>query len=139
MYSGWKIGALLACAACALGSLTTGAPWLETGLPGGLPLGNALAALGLCAIAGAAVTIASPGWVRLAAIASLVAAAAWLPVSIALAGNLALVFSGPRGDVWLAWSAGVAAFALFALALATLHRMVAACVRRLAGGAADAR
>lgn len=124
MHSGWKIAALLALAAFALGSLVVGAPYLETTLPGGLPLGNALAALGLCAIAACGVAIARGGVVRNLALVALLAAVTWLPVSVAMAGNLPLVFSGARGDAWIAWSAGVAIAAVASLALAVLQRLV---------------
>jgi hypothetical protein len=139
MHRGWKIAASSACAAFALGCLMSGTPWLEAELPGGLPLGNALAALGLCALACTALAIASRGWTRHVACVALIAAAAWLPVSIAMAGNLALVFSGTRGDAWIAWSAGVAACALLALALALLHRAIAAGHRVLTRGSVDVR
>lgn len=96
---------LLAVAAFALVLLAYGAAFLEVPLPGGLPLGNALAALGLCAAAGAAIGLGGAGSVlRAVAIAALLAAAAWLPVSVMLAGNLALNFSGGRGEAWMAIS-----------------------------------
>ena len=124
--------ALPALAVFALGSLIAGAPYVETTLPGGLPLGNALAALGLCAVAATARQLARRGMVRHVANAALLVAAAWLPVSIALAGNLALVFSGARGDAWIAWSATALFAASGSLALAALQRMLAALHRRLA-------
>lgn len=122
--------ALLALAVFALGSLITGAPYIEMSLPGGLPLGNALAALGLCAVAAMARQLARRSVLRHMANAALALAAAWLPVSIALAGNLALVFSGGRGDAWIAWSA-VALIAAFAsLAFAAMQLIIAALHRR---------
>lgn len=126
MHSGWKIAALLALAAFALGSLVVGAPYLETALPGGLPLGNALAALALCAIAACGASIARRGLVRKLSLLALLVAMAWLPVSIAMAGNLTLVFSGARGDAWIAWSAGVAIATVASLALAVVQRIVLA-------------
>jgi len=111
---------LLATAAFAAGSLALGARYLELELPGGLPLGNALTALGLCAMAGAAICLSARGTaLRAAARVVFVAAVAWLPVSVALAGNLALNFSGGRGLTWLVLSLGViaAAGALLAWAL----------------------
>jgi len=99
---------LLAIAAAAILSLVSGAPWLGVALPGGLPLGNALAAVGLCAAAGAAVRLSRRGTrLRVAATASLASAAAWLPVSVALAGNLALDFNNGRGMAWMIASAAV--------------------------------
>lgn len=126
---GRRIACLLAFATFALGSLLSGASFLEAALPGGLPLGNALVGLGLCAVAGAAL-IAARGPVRWIAFVALIVAASWLPVSIAMAGNLALVFSGERGDAWISWSTCVVAFVLFTFALATLHRGIAAARRR---------
>ncbi|QSX74246.1 hypothetical protein HIV01_013740 [Lysobacter arenosi] len=82
--------------------LLTGAAWIESELPGGLPAGNALAALSLCALAAVPVAMSVPGTaLRRASLAVLIAAAAWLPISIALAGNLALNFAGDRGGIWL--------------------------------------
>ena len=102
--------ALLAIASFAMLSLVSGAPYLETRLPGGLPTGNALAALGLSAAAGAAVALSARGTaLRTMSLASLFAAAAWLPLSVALAGNLALNFGGGRGRIWLVLSLVVAA------------------------------
>jgi hypothetical protein len=99
---------LLAIAALTVVALASGATYLEAMLPGGLPLGNALAALGLCAVGGAAVALsAQETALRTMAVASLIAAAAWLPVSIVLAGNLALNFGGERGLAWVILSLGI--------------------------------
>lgn len=96
---------LLAIAVFALTSLALGASYLDTTLPGGLPLGNALAALGLCAAAAAAFGLSTPGTVlRLAALMSLFTAAVWLPVSILLADDLQLNFSGEPGLAWIVFS-----------------------------------
>lgn len=90
-------------AACVLVSGWNG---LESRLPGGLPVGNALSAISLILAAWAAVRISAPGtWVRRFAAFALVVALAWLPVSIALAGNLELNFSGPAGPAWIAFTA----------------------------------
>lgn len=113
--------ALLAIAVAAVLSLVFGASYLEAALPGGLPLGNALAALGLCAMAGAAVTLSVRRTaLRAVSLASLAAAVAWLPASVVFAGNLALNFVSGRGEAWLALSAvvvvGVLCSLLWALA-----------------------
>jgi len=131
--------ALLALAVFALGSLITGAPYVERSLPGGLPLGNALAALGLCAVAAMARQLARRGVLRHVANAALALAAAWLPVSIALAGNLALVFSGGRGNAWIAWSALTLIAAFASLAFAVMQRVIAALHRRFARTANQVR
>jgi hypothetical protein len=123
---------LLAIAAFAVAALASGARYLEFELPGGLPLGNALAALGLCAAAGAAMPLARPGTVlRAAAWASLIAAAAWLPISIALAGNLALNFGGGRGQAWLVLSVGVLVLVFAVLAWTLVAALLA--IRKTAG------
>ena len=108
--------ALLAVTALSVFSLASGASFLEAPLPGGLPVGNALTALGLCAAAGAAVAISGRGTVaRILAAVALVAAVAWLPVSIALAGNLTLDFRGGRGDAWIALSGATVALVVLVL------------------------
>ena len=113
------VAALLFIAAIALLSLFSGAPYLETELPGGLPLGNAVAAIGLCAAAGSAVMLSARRTVlRRVAAASLAGAAAWLPVSIALAGNLALNFGEGHGVAWLVFSLAVLVAVVVALAWA---------------------
>src|SRR5262245_51102101 len=100
--------ALLAIAAFAVVSLRSGATYLEAVLPGGLPFGNALTALGLCAAAGVAVVLSARGtMLRAVSLTSLIAAAAWLPASVALAGNLALNFGNGRGLVWVVFSLAV--------------------------------
>lgn len=115
------VAALLAITAFAAMSLASGAPYLEMSLPGGLPFGNILTAIGLCAAAGSAVGLSSRGTaLRTASLAALAAAAAWLPVSIALAGNLSLNFAGGRGAAWLALSLAVIAWITITLCWAIL-------------------
>jgi len=107
---------LVAFAAFVVLSLVRGAPYLETPLPGGLPLGNGLVALGLCALAAAAVVLSGRGsTLRAASLFSLLAAVLWLPVSVILAGNSQLNFSGGRGSAWLALSVAVFAVTCFTL------------------------
>lgn len=90
----------------ALGSLyalLSGAPFLAASLPGGLPVGNAMASVGLCAFGGAAIGLSRADTrLRAISVGSLVMAACWLPFSLLLAGNLELNFSGHRGSAWLA-------------------------------------
>lgn len=100
---------LLALVAFAVASLVLGADFLGQRLPGGLPLGNLLAALVFCGTAGAALALSRPGTaLRVASIVALAAAVLWLPVSATLAGNLELNFSGTRGSAWLVLSLVVA-------------------------------
>lgn len=125
---------LLAVAAFAVLSLVMGAAYLEVSLPGGLPIGNALSAIGLCAMAGAAVVLSTRGTaLRLVSVASSIGAAAWLPVSIALAGNLTLNFHAGRGDAWLIFSLAVTVAVLGALIWAVVASLLAR--RRDAGTA----
>ena len=120
------VALLLLIAAFAVLSLASGASYLETMLPGGLPLGNALTAIGLCAAAGSAVGLSTRRTVlRLVSIASLIGAAAWLPASIALAGNLTLNFHGVRGSAWLVLSAVIIAAVFCTLGWALVASLLA--------------
>src|SRR5262245_56287162 len=81
--------AMIALAFLGVVLLVAGWGGLEARLPGGLPIGNALSALSMILAAGAAVVLGDRGtWVRRYAITALALATAWLPVSIALAGNV---------------------------------------------------
>lgn len=96
---------LLATSSLTFGALVSGAGYLEWVLPGGLPVGNVLAAAVLCPLAGAAFLLSPPDSIRhRASTLALFAAILWLPISVALAGNLALNFSGVGGTTWLAFS-----------------------------------
>jgi len=117
---------LLIIAVSALLPLVTGAAILETTLPGGLPIGNALTAIALCATAGSAVGLsAGRTALRFVSVAALCGAVAWLPVSIALAGNLTLNFEGTRGSSWLVLSAAIGVAVLGALAWALVAALLA--------------
>jgi len=91
--------------ASSLTCLVSGAAILELPILGGLPFGNLLAAAGLCGAAAAAVLLTASGsLLRRLAVVALVFALAWLPLPFALAGSLALNFSGQLGTAWLAGS-----------------------------------
>jgi hypothetical protein len=106
-------------------SLVSGASFLGTALAGGLPLGNAIAALGLVSPAAIAVLLSpSESTVRVVALVVFCVAVAWLPVSIALAGNLALNFTGWRGSVWIGLSLVVNLAVLWTLVWAVVHRFI---------------
>ena len=97
--------ALLMVVAYTVSVLLSGAPVLETELPGGLPAGNLLTAVSMCALGGMALILAPRGsYARVFAHAASLAAMAWLPVSVALAGTLELNFSGDRGETWRVFS-----------------------------------
>lgn len=118
--------ALLAIAVVSVASLVSGADSLESVLPGGLPAGNAIAALGLIAGAGVPVLLSAPGSVlRKAALVTLGTAVMWLPVSIGLAGNLALNFTGWRGSAWLGFSLVIHLIVLCTLAWVLVDRLLA--------------
>jgi len=132
--NGLAVLSLLALAVISLASLVSGASYLEFALPGGLPAGNALAAIVLVSAAAVPVLLSSPGSaLRTAALATLAAAAAWLPLSIALAGNLALNFTSGRGSIWLGFTLAVIVALLCMLAWALVSRFAA--MRRRAGAA----
>jgi hypothetical protein len=110
---------LFALAAICIGVLVFGASYSERALPGGLPLGNVLASIGLCSFAGTAFYLSPVASIRrrISGVV-LLAAILWLPISIALAGNLALNFSGFRGTVWMIISYATAIAVLGSLTLA---------------------
>jgi hypothetical protein len=86
----------------AVGGLLSGRPWLgdPTHLSG-IPAGNLLAWVAAVALPVAARMVAPAGRLRQLAAALVIAALAWLPVSVLLAGNVALNFQG--GGRFLAW------------------------------------
>ncbi|HEY0505827.1 MAG TPA: hypothetical protein VGD42_20280 [Lysobacter sp.] len=118
---------LLIAAAISTALLVLGGPELEIVLPGGLPAGNALAAIMLCSTAGAAVVLARRRS-RLKALswAALAAAAAWLPVSVLMAGNPNLSFGNGLGEAWTALT-----LATLVLALASLTLVLATALWRI--------
>jgi hypothetical protein len=116
---------LLLLAIFAFASLVTGAEYLQILLLGGLPLGNVLTAVGLCSASWAAYLLAEgQGVFRCIALVALVVSLVWLPVSITLAGNLALNFSGDLGSVWLVVSACLLLSVLFILFVAIIYSVV---------------
>jgi hypothetical protein len=131
---GLSVLLLLALAIVSFAALLSGASYLEVVLPGGLPAGNAVAAIGLVAAAALPVLLSSAGSVlRGAALVALAAAACWLPLSIALAGNLALNFAIGSGSIWLGFTLAVILFVLCTLVWALVSRLVA--IRRRVGAA----
>lgn len=129
--------ALLMVACASVGLLVCGGDVLEVGLVGGLPMGNAVAALAVTSIAGIPMLLSTRGTLlRRVAIASFCGALAWLPVSIALAGNTALNFSGWRGSAWLVFSLVLHFVVVCVLLLAFAVRMLAMFRRSGAGSRA---
>ena len=100
--------ALLLVAASSLFAILSGADYLSVMLPGGLPLGNVLAALVFLGMSGAGYLLAKERKVlgRIAAIV-LAASVLWLPVSIALARNASLNFAGWNGTLWFLFTVGL--------------------------------
>jgi len=131
---GLTVLSLLASAVVSLASLMSGASYLEFALPGGLPAGNALAAIGLASTAALPVLLSPAGSaLRAAALAALAAATAWLPLSIVLAGNLTLNFASGSGSIWQGFTLAVILFVLCTLAWALVSRLVS--MRRRNGAA----
>lgn len=123
---GLAVSSLLAIFAASLALLVSGGSYLEFVLPGGLPAGNALAALALTSAAALPVPLSAPGsGLRAAALGTLAAATAWLPLSIALAGNLALNFAGVRGSIWLGLSLAIILAVLLTLSWALARHLIA--------------
>lgn len=118
--------ALLVVACASVGLLVCGGDVLEVSLFGGLPVGNAVAALAVTSVAGIPMLLSARGTVlRRVAFASFCGALAWLPVSIALAGNTALNFSGWRGSAWLIFSLVIHLVVVCVLLWACVARMLA--------------
>ena len=117
--------ALLLVAASSLFAILSGADYLSAMLPGGLPVGNVLAALVFLGMSGAGYLLAKERKVlgRIAAIV-LAASVLWLPVSIALARNPSLNFAGWNGTLWFLFTVG-----LFFAALGVLLFAAGAAVR----------
>src|SRR3546814_20946429 len=79
----------------AIWSLVSGAAYLEWGLPGGLPLGNALAAVGLHGLDGSAVEISPhPPLLRKVSGFSIGLAVAWIPSYLVPVGYPCHTFLG---------------------------------------------
>ena len=111
---------LLAVTGFAAWSLLTAQPLLHWMIPGGLPFGNLLTAMGLSAMAGIGVLLSHRTvWLQLASRVTLCATLLWLPVSVALAGNLTLSFSGDNGAIYWAYS-GVLSMLCFLVMLAAM-------------------
>lgn len=107
---------LLAVVLFTFASLIAGATYLDRLLPGGLPFGNGLTAIGLISAAVVALILSKKeSLLRWAATASVVFSILWLPVSIGLAGNLSLNFQGGRGSVWLPYSLITFVFVLISM------------------------
>ncbi len=94
-------------------AIASGGAFIETTLPGGLPLGNAIVAVGLCALALASVMLSpNSGWQRRVCSGVFILSVLWLPVSLLLARNLLLNFGGRNGDIWIVFTLAVLALAL---------------------------
>jgi len=105
------------------GILVAGWSGLDMRLPGGLPLGNAVAALILILPAWAALLLSRPAhFSRRLSAAALTLAILWLPASIGLAGNPELNFGESTGTLWFVFSviAFLASFIALLLSLANV-------------------
>ena len=114
--------------------------WNEAPLPGGLPVGNALTVVVLVNASMAGWLYSAPGTLlRLLSTVAVSVAVGWMPVSIAISGNLANTFSGDDAAFML-WFRFTAVAAV--LALATLVATLAASIvdrRRARGVSASPR
>ena len=98
------VASLLVALACAW-ILFSDNDLLDMPLPFDFPAGNIIAAAMMIALAAVAPMVAAPGS-RLHRVGKgvLVAAIAWLPVSLALAGGIKLSYTGWTGWVWMAYT-----------------------------------
>lgn len=82
--------------------LASGMAFIEMTLPGGLPVGNALVAIGLSSFAFSAVLLSTNGAIQYKfSRVTFIITLFWLPISIALAQNLLLNFGSKNGEIWL--------------------------------------
>lgn len=106
-----KTVGVLACSVVALVAawlLLSGSELLDVELPFDFPAGNIAAAVVLVAIAAIPVlSSASGSRLHSLAKAALVAAIAWLPVSMAIAGGMQLHYSGWQAWFWMAYTCAV--------------------------------
>lgn len=85
--------------------LFSGSELLDVELPFDFPAGNIAAAVMLVGLAAIPVLSSVPGSrLRAVAKATLVAAIAWLPVSMAIAGGMQLSFSGWQSWAWMIYT-----------------------------------
>jgi hypothetical protein len=124
-----SIVALAAIVVGVVAALATGAELLLWELPGGMALGNPLAAFGNVALAGIGYLLAGGRVTRRLGLTAIVLAVSWYPVSIAMAGNANLNFSGGLFGYWLYWTGAVIAVASLS-ALASLSGKLLQRLRR---------
>lgn len=93
-------------------AMASGGAFIESELPGELPVGNAIVAVGLSALALASVMLSAKGdWQRRVCSGVFFLSLLWLPVSLLLARNLLLNFGGRNGDIWIVFTLAVLALA----------------------------
>lgn len=93
---------LVATAIATFGALFFAPEYLVRYRISGMPILNAITAIALCTASAAAIRLSPRGSIHEAlSVAALIASILWLPLSIGLAGNLRLNFSGARGDTWI--------------------------------------
>jgi hypothetical protein len=85
--------------------LFSGSELLDVELPFDFPAGNIAAAVMLAGLAAIPVLASAPGSrLRAFAVTTLVAAIAWLPVSMAIAGGMQLHYSGWQSWLWITYT-----------------------------------
>ncbi len=107
---------------CGVGLIVLPAPWLEARVPGGIPVGNLLAAAALFGAGLVGFFYSKPGsLLRLFSAGTSLLGLAWLPMSAAFSGNLTNTFS--NNDVgfmlWFRYTAITAVLGLVTM-IATL-------------------
>lgn len=106
-----KSAALVICVAVAIAAgwlLFSGSELLDVALPFDFPAGNIAAAVVIVAIAAIPVVSSATGSrLRNFAKVALVAAIAWLPLSMAIAGGMQLHYSGWQAWLWMAYTCAV--------------------------------
>ena len=116
--------ALLAVTVFAGVSLVNGADYLLRPV-GPFPFGNLLTVAGLVAAPLAALLYAGERrWLRGLCLLAVVLALLWYPVSISMAGNLNLTFSGNRGSSWYVLTGSSAILSLLSPVVVACARMV---------------
>lgn len=107
--------------------LFSGSELLDVALPFDFPAGNIAAAVMLAGLAAIPVLASVPGSrLRAVAKATLVAAIAWLPVSMAIAGGMQLHYSGWQSWLWITYTLAL----LLAVPVVFVWAIVAALLQR---------
>lgn len=112
--------------------LLSGSDFIFLTLPGNMPLGNIMAALGfMLPSVGINYFMSDIERFRVLRKISLIASCIWLPLSMALSGNLQLTFEYYNFRVWLCFSLIVSVLIMFTLIHSIIYCIVNQRARRL--------